>query len=126
MAGSWSGHFGNRAVDERWSHPAEGTVIGQARLCDETGASTIELILIREIDSTLELVLRQFEADLSPRLAQHMHLDSLTETSVAFVAEASPDNRVAGLTYRHTEEDGLEIDVAIAGGPVITAQLVRD
>lgn len=125
LVGSWSGSLGDRSVDERWSPLKHGTIIGQARLCNDDDVTTIELILIRERQSSLELVLRQFEADLSPRLDQILTLRSLEADCVSFAAADKEDNRITGLTYRHTVEDGLEIDVGLTNGEVMTAKLTR-
>ena len=68
------------------------------RLTNEATTLLIELILIRQVEASVELHLRQFTSELQLVLEQNMQLKSLGERSVTFTASAGAS--IPQLCYR--------------------------
>ena len=121
LTGNWTGTLQHRQVDENWSAPLGDSVFARACIVDNGQLDTVELIQICATESALQLRLRQFEPDLRPKLEQDMQLDTLTSNSASFVAPTA--TRICGLRYTRLDRQQLTVDVSIAGGHVLTAQL---
>ncbi len=124
MVGSWTGSLGPQTVEESWSKPRGGTMSTMIRLTSDDATIMIELISIREEGESLVLHLRQFSPALEERLSQDMPLEVLSEDSVRFKAQEGA--AIPALTYRRTGPEGMEVDVTIADGNVVTATLIRN
>ena len=93
------------------------------RLTSAESTDMVELIVIREEADSLVLHLRQFSPALELRLTQDMPLAAITADSVTFKA---PDgSAIPFLAYRRIDDEQMEVDVTVAGGQVLTAQLER-
>lgn len=123
MVGKWSGAFGPQFVEEAWSKPSGGTMSTMVRLTNEATTLLIELILIRQVEASVELHLRQFTSELQLVLEQNMQLKSLGGRSVTFTASAGAS--IPQLCYRAVGPQGMEVDVTKADGTVLTAGLAR-
>ena len=121
LTGNWSGQLQHCQVDENWSAPLGDSVFARACIVDNGQLDTVELIQIFARDNTLQLRLRQFEPDLSPKLEQDMQLEAISSNSASFVAPTA--TRICGLRYTRLDNQQLTVDVSIAGGHVLTARL---
>jgi len=121
LCGRWHGTLGPQRVEEAWSQAAGGTMSTMARVTTDTETVLIELIAIREAEQTLLLHLRQFSPALELRLSQDMPLVELSSDKASFLGPQ--DSGISRLTYRLVAAGQLEVDVAMAGGPVLTAAL---
>lgn len=124
MVGGWRGVLGEQTVEEAWSQPSGGTMSTMIRLNNPDSTYMVELIVIREVDGSLILHLRQFSPALELRLAQDMPLADLQADSVRF--EAQPDAGIKALAYRNTGPNTMEVDVTVSDDMVVTAQLTRE
>ena len=124
MVGGWKGSLGEQTVEEAWSEPSGGTMSTMIRLNNPDSTYMVELIVIREVEGSLILHLRQFSPALELRLAQDMPLADLQPDSVRF--EAAPEADIKALAYRSTGPGTMEVDVTIAEDMIVTAQLTRD
>jgi len=123
MVGGWRGALGEQTVEEAWSEPSGGTMSTMVRLNNPDSTYMVELIVIREVEGSLVLHLRQFSPALELRLAQDMPLADLQPNSVRF--EAPPDAAIKALSYRSTGPESMEVDVTIAEDVMVTATLQR-
>ena len=128
ISSDWLGSLGDQTVEEFWSSPRLGCIENKVRLSNPDAIALIELMTIRETtaadgEPTLTLQLRQFDADLTLLTELKMHLDTLAHEHVAFVAEEG--GKLAGLSYRLTDPDTMQIDVTLPGGQIVTATVKR-
>ena len=66
LAGEWRGAGLGGDVEERWSSPSAGTMVGTFKLVAEDGTPAFyEFMTILEVDGTLELRLKHFGPDLT-------------------------------------------------------------
>jgi len=129
MVGSWKGSLGPLTVEETWSAPATNSMDTMIRLTGPEGVQMIELIVIREVQDaegkdTLVLHLRQFSPALAIRTSQDMQLQELGGQSVSFITKESAG--ITQLAYRRMAEDHLRVEVTVAKGDVLTADLHRN
>ena len=128
ISSDWLGSLGDQRVEEFWSTPHLGCIENKVRLSSPDAIVMIELMTVRETTDasgqpTLTLQLRQFDADLTLLTEQRMRLETLAPEHVAFVADG--EGKLAGLSYRLTEPNTMQIDVTVPGGQVITAVVQR-
>ena len=122
MVGPWHGALGAQTVEESWSEGQGGVMSTMVRLGSETTVDMIELIAIRQRGNSLTLHLRQFGPDLSLRHSDDMSLALCDEHSVRFV---SPGAAIEALAYTQLDGDGMLVEVTVAGGAVLAAELRR-
>ena len=60
IAGTWSGEAFDGKIEEIWSAPEGGAMMGMFRLVNEDGISFYELMIIRETEGSLILQLKHF------------------------------------------------------------------
>lgn len=126
MVGSWKGNLGSLTVEETWTAPAANSMDTMIRLTGPEGVQMIELIVIREVQDpegkdTLVLHLRQFSPALVIRTSLDMQLQELAGQSVSFMAKESAG--ITQLAYTRMAENHLRVEVTVATGDVLTADL---
>lgn len=65
MQGHWSGNLGENRVEEHWSEPAGGQMMGMFRWLDGEQIQFYEFMTISESESGVELRIKHFNDDLS-------------------------------------------------------------
>lgn len=123
MAGTWVGDLPPRQVEENWGKPAFSAMEARVRITDDTGLTTVELIMIREGTDGLELLLRQFDPDLTLKNSQQMRLESIDATHVAF--KAPEGDAIAGLKYSLVADNNMQVQVTLGPELAVTADLFR-
>ena len=107
MAGSWEGEAFGGAVEEVWTPPSAGTMVGTFKLVHGGEPSMYEFQLVVEEAGSLVLKLKHYNADFSGWEEKDdfvsFPLVKLTEDTAYF----------RGLTYRRRGPDQLEVHVAI-------------
>ena len=66
LTGSWEGLIGGDLLEETWLPPRAGTIVALVRSSNESGTNFVEIIIIKEINGTLELQLQLFDDSLKP------------------------------------------------------------
>ena len=66
LTGAWEGPIGENILEEVWLPPRAGTIVALVRSSNESGTNFVEIIIIKEINGTLELQLQLFENSLLP------------------------------------------------------------
>lgn len=107
LAGEWTGTGLGGAVDESWSAPAGGAMMGMFRLLVDGKPSFYEFFTLVEEDGSLALKLKHFNPDMTG-----------WEEKDGFVtfrlARLEADTAwFGGLTYRRAAADRLEIFLAL-------------
>lgn len=128
LSGSWKGSLGPMTVEETWLAPLHGVMEMMIRLSTPEGIQMTEFIVVRETvndngEPSLLLHLRQFSADHELVTSQDMPLLGMEDNYAGFAAP--PGSNITQLDYTHLEGDRLRVDVTMATGDVVTAELQR-
>ena len=110
LAGSWHGEGLGGTVEEVWSRPSAGAMMGMFKHIQEGEPTFYELELIVEEKESLVLKLKHFNADLTG------WEDKQEFVSFPLVRMAEDASYFDGLTYRRLENDTLEVYVVIGDG----------
>ncbi len=110
LAGVWRGTGMGGEVEETWTEPLAGSMVGTFKLVQGGEASFYELMVIAERGHTVDLRLKHFNADMTGWEEK----DSFLTFSLVGVAEN--EARFGGLTYRLTDDDRLEVYLAMRRG----------
>ena len=110
LAGHWTGEALGGTVDEIWSPPRGGAMMGMFRLVKDGGTVFYELMTILEEEGTLVLRLKHFGGgDLSAWEEKEETVD------FPLVALADGAFRFEGLSFRPEGDDRLRIHLAMPG-----------
>jgi hypothetical protein len=121
MVGSWKGKLGPMTVEETWGPAKAGTLSTMIRLSQPDAIEMFELIVIREDNDSLILHLRQFSPALELRTNQDMPMHAIADKTVSF--RAGEGAAIKQLTYTRNADDQLTVNVTVANGAVVTAEL---
>lgn len=125
MCGPWQGALGEQNVKENWSQPEGGTMSTMVRLLVGDSTQMIELIAIREHNSSLVLHLRQFTPDLQLVTNQDMELAEIAPQQVAFICpRENVEAKIPRLEYRGVSEGTMEVHVSVANPQAPAAPIV--
>lgn len=123
MVGPWTGGLGPQTVEEEWSAPFHGSMETMIRLTTDEGVQMLELAVIREVEGSLVLHLRQFSPELELRTDQNMRLEEIGEGFVTFIADEGAS--IPRLAYKLTAPGQMRVEVTIITGDVVAAELHR-
>lgn len=105
IVGDWQGDMGEGLIEETWTPPVAGTLIGMFRWSTEKGVRLYELMSIEDSDQGPVLFLRHFSPGLkaweekdSP---MRYELDAFAPERVSFVH--TTDEQTTRLTYQRIE-----------------------
>ena len=123
LVGHWEGSLGPMTVEETWYPPKHGSMQMMIRLSNPDSIQMLEFIVVREVSDGLILHLRQFGEDMELRTNQEMPLLEQSETAVSFKGEEN--SSVRRLDYTLLGDNQLKVDVTVATGDVVSAELSR-
>ncbi len=129
LTGSWQGSLGPMTVEEIWYPPKLGSMQMMIRLSNPDSIAMYEFIMVEEfVDDegrpSLRLHLRQYLPTMDLQTEQIMPMIEHSERSVSFTGD--PSDNVARLDYTLIEDNRLKVDVTVATGDVVTAELDRN
>ena len=85
LTGSWEGPIGGNLLEETWLPPRAGTIVALVRSSNESGTNFVEIIIIKEINGTLELQLQLFDDSLKP-INKNPHSFELTKIENNYIS----------------------------------------
>ena len=85
LTGSWEGPIGENLLEETWLPPRAGTIVALVRSSNESGTNFVEIIIIKEINGTLELQLQLFDDSLKP-INKNPHSFELTKIENNYIS----------------------------------------
>ena len=85
LTGSWEGPIGGDLLEETWLPPRAGTIVALVRSSNESGTNFVEIIIIKEINGTLELQLQLFDNSLKP-INKNPHSFELTKIENNYIS----------------------------------------
>lgn len=107
LQGYWVGTGLGGTVEEAWSPPSAGTMVGMFRMVKDGKPSFYELASIAEQGGTLRMRIKHLDPDLSS------WEDKDKSTEFALIELRDGEARFEGLTIRREGKDGLVMFVAI-------------
>jgi hypothetical protein len=107
LTGRWQGHGLGGSVEEAWSDPAGGSMVGYFRLVKDGKPVFYEIMTIMEVEGSLELRLKHLNPDMT---GWEEKADFVTFRLARMDADAVFFN---GLTFRRAGPDRLEIYLAL-------------
>ena len=124
MVGNWKGPAMGGTLEERWAPADGGTMSALVDSTGPNGTNMVEVIVISEGDNGLELRLRQFEPDLTPRTpdAVVFAFESASERSITFKV-VSEGAQLSKLTYSRPTDDTFQVKVGLPNGAEIPIDL---
>ncbi len=108
LAGSWKGQGFDGTVEEIWTAPAAGVMVGAFRMLKDEKNVFFEFVNLSETDGSLIMHVKHFSEDLTG-------WEEKDET-VAFPLVQISDNELnfEGLTYRKTGPNSMMVYVVIS------------
>ena len=85
LTGNWEGPIGEDLLEETWLPPRAGTIVALVRSSNESGTNFVEIIIIKEINGTLELQLQLFDNSLKP-INNNPHSFELTKIENNYIS----------------------------------------
>ena len=85
LTGSWQGPINGNILEETWLPPRAGTIVALVRSSNESGTNFVEIIIIKEINGTLELQLQLFDNSLKP-INKNPHSFELTKIENNYIS----------------------------------------
>ena len=105
LTGSWEGPIGEDLLEETWLPPRARNIVALVRSSNESGTNFVEIIIIKEINGTLELQLQLFDDSLKP-INKNPHSFELTKIEnnyISFKGVSAGSHKT--LSYERPEKD---------------------
>ena len=107
IQGSWKGEAFGGEVEEIWSAPAAGSMMGMFRLIDNDHPSFYEIMIIREVEKSLVLQLKHFHHNLKG-------WEEKDETVDFPLVKVDKDKVIfEGIYFKKISEDQITVNVII-------------
>ena len=124
LTGSWEGPINGNILEETWLPPRAGTIVALVRSSNESGTNFVEIIIIKEINGTLELQLQLFDDSLKP-INKNPHSFELTKIEnnyISFKGVSTGAHKT--LSYQRTEKNVFFIRFQPYEGDLVEIRLI--
>ena len=124
LTGSWEGPIGEDLLEETWLPPRAGNIVALVRSSNESGTNFVEIIIIKEINGTLELQLQLFDDSLKP-INKNPHSFKLTKIKnnyISFKGVSAGAHKT--LSYQRPEKDVFFIRFQPFEGDFVEIRLI--
>ena len=128
MSGTWTGSVGGPVkLQENWTVPEAGSIQSLVRMTAGDTTTMVELIVVEEIDESLQLHIQQWDKGYVPRAggAQRMTMESVGENYVKF-KDASGGGLKTIQYSRPGNASTFVIDIVTAMGQPMKIELQGD
>ena len=124
LTGNWEGPIGENLLEETWLPPRAGTIVALVRSSNESGTDFVEIIIIKEINGTLELQLQLFDDSLKP-INKNPHSFELTKIENNYISfkGVSPGSHKT-LSYQRHEKNVFFIRFQPYEGDFVEIRLI--
>ena len=124
LTGNWEGPFRGKLLEETWLPPRSGTIVALVRGYDKSGTNFTEIIIIKEINGTLELQLQKFNKSLKP-INKDPHRFELTKIGNNYISfKGVTDGSPKTLSYQRTKKDVFFIRLLPNKGDLLEIRLI--
>ena len=124
LTGSWEGPIGGDLLEETWLPPRAGNIVALVRSSNESGTNFVEIIIIKEINGTLELQLQLFDDSLKP-INKNPHSFELTKIEnnyISFKGVSAGSHKT--LSYQRPEKNVFFISFQPFEGDFVVIRLI--
>ena len=124
LTGSWQGPINGNILEEVWLPPRANTIVALVRSSNESGTNFVEIIIIKEINGTLELQLQLFDNSLKP-INNNPHSFELTKIEnnyISFKGVSTGAHKT--LSYQRTEKNVFFIRFQPYEGDLVEIRLI--
>ena len=124
LTGSWQGPINGNILEETWLPPRAGTIVALVRSSNGSGTNFVEIIIIKEINGTLELQLQLFDNSLKP-INNNPHSFELTKIEnnyISFKGVSTGAHKT--LSYQRTEKNVFFIRFQPYEGDLVEIRLI--
>ena len=124
LTGNWEGPIGENLLEETWLPPRAGTIVALVRSSNESGTNFVEIIIIKEINGTLELQLQLFDDSLKP-INKNPHSFELTKIEnnyISFKGVSAGSHKT--LSYQRPEKNVFFIRFQPYEGDFVEIRLI--
>ena len=124
LTGSWEGPIGGNLLEETWLPPRAGTIVALVRSSNESCTNFVEIIIIKEINGTLELQLQLFDDSLKP-INKNPHSFELTKIKnnyISFKGVSAGSHKT--LSYQRPEKNVFFIRFQPYEGDFVEIRLI--
>ena len=124
LTGNWEGQINCNILEETWLPPRAGTIVALVRSSNESGTNFVEIIIIKEINGTLELQLQLFDNSLKP-INNNPHSFELTKIEnnyISFKGVSTGAHKT--LSYQRTEKNVFFIRFQPYEGDLVEIRLI--
>tara|TARA_S200000501_G_scaffold104832_1_gene98261 strand:+ start:88 stop:558 length:471 start_codon:yes stop_codon:yes gene_type:complete len=124
LTGSWEGPIGGNLLEETWLPPRAGTIVALVRSSNESGTNFVEIIIIKEINGTLELQLQLFDDSLKPinKNPHSFELTKIENNCISFKGVSAGAHKT--LSYQRPEKNVFFIRFQPFEGDFVEIRLI--
>ncbi len=116
LAGRWTGTAFGERMEESWSEPTGGSMVGTFKLFDGDRPAMYELMLLTVEDGTLSLKVKHFNPDFTA------WEDKPDYVNFRLVAKADGELHFGGLSFYRRSDDRLDGYIVMRNGDEVTEQ----
>lgn len=109
LAGSWTGEGLGGTLDEAWSQPAGGAMVGYFRLVKDGTPVFYEILTLLEVDGSVEMRLKHVNPDMTGWEEKNGFV------TFKLVKHDSTGAWFSGLTFRRVNADQIDAYLALRG-----------
>ena len=124
LTGSWEGPIGEDLLEETWLPPRAGNIVALVRSSNESGTNFVEIIIIKEINGTLELQLQLFDDSLKPinKNPHSFELAKIENNYISFKGVSAGSHKT--LSYQRPEKNVFFIRFQPSEGDFVEIRLI--
>ena len=124
LTGNWEGPIGENLLEETWLPPRAGAIVALVRSSNESGTNFVEIIIIKEINGTLELQLQLFDDSLKPinKTPHSFELTKIENNYISFKGESAGAHKT--LSYQRPEKNVFFIRFQPYEGDFVEIRLI--
>ena len=124
LTGSWEGPIGEDLLEETWLPPRAGNIVALVRSSNESGTNFVGIIIIKEINGTLELQLQLFDDSLKPinKKPHSFELTKIENNYISFKGVSAGAHKT--LSYQRPEKNVFFIQFQPYEGDFVEIRLI--
>ena len=116
LVGSWTGTAFGERMEETWSEPTGGSMVGTFKLFSGDEPAMYEIMLLTVEDGTLSLKVKHFNADFTA------WEDKEDYVNFRLVAFSEDELHFGGVSFYKRDDDHLDGYIVMRNGDAITEQ----
>lgn len=111
LSGSWIGDAFGGKIEEIWTKPASGSMIGMFRMYNEKRTGVLEFLVITEDRHGVTLKFKHFDVDYNAKEETPLVFKLISIEGNKYVFESDAHNKPKRLIYNFIDSDQLVVTV---------------